>query len=416
MTGTLRRLPLAMVIAAVCAIGLASARPSQTTSYALDELLAMGLERNPRVAAGALEVAARESAYQASRRLFNPEFGLELGRAEFHDSEEGRRTYGFALSQQIESPFKRRHRIGIEKNAWEESGHAQEYRVMEVVSEIKVRYYALLLLQEKERLLEKIAESARAMELIVRKRAELGEAKPLDAVKLRVEVLKAEKETTALRAEMETARESLNALLDNALARDFTVTGTLAYVPLRLDEEELVERALAAHPLVKAGVARLEQSRSQIRFVRGQRFPDMTLTGFSDSGLDGVNRGVAISLTLPLWNFKSKEVAEASLLSRMNEKELDGLRLDLAKEIRASARRIRLAGETLSVFDAALLSEVEESLRIAEVSYREGEISLLDFLDSQRTYNSILGDHYQALYDWNAEMAALEKAAGETIR
>jgi len=417
MTGTRQRLLRPAALAAVFALGLASfAGPSQTMSYTLDELVAMGLARNPRVAAGALEVDARESAYRASRRLFNPEFGLQFGRAEFHDRDAGRDTHGFSLSQPVESPFKRRHRIGVERSAWEESSHAQTYRVMEVVSEIKVRYYALLLLQEQERLLEKTAASAREMEAIVRKRAELGEAKPLDAIKLRVEVLRAEKETTALRAEMETARESLNALLDNALAPDYSVSGTLAYIPVRIDEEELVERALAAHPLVRAGIERLEQSRSRIGLVKGRRFPDLTLTGFTDSGLDGVNRGVAVSLAVPLWNFRSKEAAEASLLSRASERELDGLRLDLAKEIRASVRRIRLAEATLSVFDDALLGQVEESLRIAEVSYREGEISLLDLLDSRRTYNSILGDYHRALFDWNAEMAALEKAAGETIR
>ena len=406
------------VLAAACVLvlSLAPALSAQKVSYTLDELVAIGLARNPRIAAGALDVSAAEAAYQASKRLFNPDLEFRLGRAEFHDRDEGRGTYGFSLSQPIESPFKRRHRVGLERNVWEEKASAHAYLTMEVVGEIKVRAYALLLLQEKERLLDRIAESVREMELIVRKRADLGEVRPLDAIKLRVEVLKAEKETAALRSEMATAREDLNVLLDNGLAPDFTVSGTLAYSPVRLDEEALVERAMTGHPLVRAALERFEQSRSQVRLVKSDRFPGLALTGFAESGLDGINRGVGVSLALPLWNFRSKEVAEASLLSRMSEKELGGLRLDLAKEIRAAARRIRLAEETLSVFDAALLREVEESLRIAEVSYREGEISLLDFLDSQRTYNSVLGDYYRALYDWNAEMAALEKAAGETIR
>lgn len=410
------RRPAALAAACALILALTPALSAQKPAYTLDELVAMGLARNPRIAAGALDISAAESAYRASRRLFNPDLEFRLGRAEFHDLDDGRGTYGFSLSQPIESPFKRRNRIGLERNVWEEKASAQEYLTMEVVGEIKVHAYALLLLQEKERLLERIAGSVREMEQIVRARADLGEVRPLDAIKLRVEVLKAERETAALRAEMATARDDLNALLDNGLAPDFAVSGRLDYAPVRLDEEALVERAMAGHPLVRAALERLEQTRSQVGLVKGERFPDLALTGFAESGLDGVNRGVGVSLALPLWNFKSKEVAEASLLSRMSEKELGGLRLDLAKGIRAAARRIRLAEETLSVFDTALLREVEESLRIAEVGYREGEISLLDLLDSQRTYNSILGDYYRALYDWNAERTALEKAAGETIR
>ena len=66
------------------------------------------------------------------------------------------------------------------------------------------------------------------------------------------------------------------------------------------------------------------------------------------------------------------------------------------------------------------LEQMPDSNRVrrtyAEAGYGEGEISLLDFLDSQRTYNSVLGDYHQALYDWNDAMAALEKAAGGPVR
>jgi cobalt-zinc-cadmium efflux system outer membrane protein len=215
---------------------------------------------------------------------------------------------------------------------------------------------------------------------------------------------------------METARENLNILLDNGLAPDFKVTGALEFRPVPLNEGVLLDRALAGHPLIQARIKRLEQQRSNILLVKGQRFPDLALTGFNDSELDGVNRGVAVTLAVPLWNWRSKELAEAVSLSQMSERELGAARLELANEIRAAARRVRLAERTLSIFTTALLRQVGESLDIAEVSYREGEISLLDFLDSQRTYNSIQGDYHQALFDWNAAMAALEKAVGETIR
>jgi cobalt-zinc-cadmium efflux system outer membrane protein len=389
---------------------------SQDAVYTLEDIVALAIERNPRIAAGALEMAARESAYQASRRLFNPQLEFHLGRAESHDQQIDRKTFSLAITQPIENPVKRHHRIEIEKNAWEESLQSQACRIMEVVFDIKVRFYSFLLLQEKERLLEKIIESVREMEHLVRKRAELGEVKHLDMIKLRVEVLKAENEHAALRAEMEQGRENLNILLGNALAPDFKVSGKLEFQPVSLDTEALIDRALAGHPLVRARVERLEQWRSNVLFIKGQRFPEFALTGFTHSELDGINRGVGIGLVIPLWNFKSNELAEAVSLSRMSEQELSATRLELARDIRACTRRVRLADKTLTVFTTALLRQVEESLKIAEVSYREGEISLLDFLDSQRTYNSVLGDYYQALFNWNVEMAALEKAAGASIR
>jgi cobalt-zinc-cadmium efflux system outer membrane protein len=405
--------------AAVAALGgilFASAPSGQDQAYTLEEVIAIGVERNPRIAAGALEAAARESAYKASKRLFNPQFEFRLGRAEYHNRPEDRRTFSLAVAQPIESPVKRHHRIEIEKSSWEESLQTQAFRTMEVVFDIKLRFYSLLLLQEREVLLKRIAASVLDMEHLVRKRAELGEVKHLDAIKLRVEALKAENELIALQAEMEQGRENLNILLDNALAPGFRASGRLDFRPVPMDADALIDRALAGHPLIQAGIRQLEQSRHRVLFVKGQRFPDFALTGFNDSGLDGVNRGVGITLAIPLWNFKSNELAEAVSLSRVSERELGAARLELTRDVRAGVRRVRLAEKTLSVYTDALLRQVEESLAIAEVSYREGEISLLDFLDSQRTYNSVLGDYHRALFSWNIEMAALEKAVGAAIQ
>lgn len=194
------------------------------------------------------------------------------------------------------------------------------------------------------------------------------------------------------------------------------MAGELSFEQVALDATALVDRALDKHPIVRARAKRLEQLRNSVLYARGGRFPDLALTGFSDSGLDGINRGVGLSLTVPLWNFKADEIAEASSSARAGEEELKAIRLEQGAKIRASARRVRLAEEKLAVFTTALLRQVEESLGIAEFAYRQGEISLLDFLDTQRTYNAVLGDYHQALFDWNIEMAALEKAAGEKIR
>jgi len=49
---------------------------------------------------------------------------------------------------------------------------------------------------------------------------------------------------------------------------------------------------------------------------------------------------------------------------------------------------------------------------VAEATYREGELSLIDYLDSHRTYDSILSDYKASLYEWNLERAALERATG----
>jgi cobalt-zinc-cadmium efflux system outer membrane protein len=100
----------------------------------------------------------------------------------------------------------------------------------------------------------------------------------------------------------------------------------------------------------------------------------------------------------------------------MEEEELRALRMEISTEVKAGINRLKLSEESLRIFRQGLLKQAEQSLKIAEVSYTQGEISLIDYLDSQRTYFSILNDYQVSLYTWNADMAALEKAIGEKIQ
>ncbi len=387
----------------------------QKLDYSLQELMDLGKRNSPFLAVGVQQVAALEAAYQASKRLFNPELELHYGRAQSHDGLERRTTGGIALIQALENPFKRHHRIQSMEKAWKAEMHAHAYRELDVNYDIKAQFYYILMLEKNADLFLQTVESIQETQALIEVRARLGEVKPLEAIKLQVETLKARQKLNGLRAEREIARETLNNLLGNILPSDYSLRGDLEFMPRTWDEEGLVARALGVHPLILAGEQRVEQAASRILYTKWRRFPDLALRGFSVNELDGVNRGLGISLDIPLWNFRSQEIVEAESLSRKAEAELRALRLDIGKDVRSRIRQVRLAQETLNIFSTGLLRQADESLRLSEISYREGEISLLEFLDSQRTYNAILQDYHQALYAWNIAAAALEKALGERL-
>ena len=98
------------------------------------------------------------------------------------------------------------------------------------------------------------------------------------------------------------------------------------------------------------------------------------------------------------------------------QKEQKTEELELSTAVKREIRHLRLSRETINLFHEGLLNQAEESLKIAELSYKQGEISLIDYLDSQRTYYSILKDYQLSLFDWNIKIAALEKAVGGELK
>jgi cobalt-zinc-cadmium efflux system outer membrane protein len=238
----------------------------------------------------------------------------------------------------------------------------------------------------------------------------------LEAIKLYVESLQAQRELNKIQTDLILAREKLNQYLGNMLPSDFSTTGTLTYIKTEIEEKVALQKALYIHPRLKEKETRVEQANSNWSYVKWQRLPDFKLSGFSQRELDGLNTGIGISFDIPLWSFKSKEIREAENLTRMEEEELRALRMEISTEVKSWINKLRLSKQSLQIFHGGLLKQAEESLKIAEVSYTQGEISLIDFLDSQRTYLSILNDYQDSLYRWNADKAALEKAIGEELK
>jgi len=384
--------------------------------FDLKELIQIGLANNFLISAQLRAIEAKKASYASSKRLINPEIELVTGKAKAYNGIDKRNTGGLRITQPIENPFKRHYRIQARKNDLEAAEYLYQYNRLEIGFFIKTQFYQLLMLEENKDIAQKNLKSIQDIYKLIQKRAELGEVKELEAIKLYVETLKARKELSRLKTEILMAKDNLNKFLGNALPSDFSVNGQLEYSQISLQEEMLLQKTLSSHPLLKQKERILEQTKSNVNFVKWQRLPDFKLSGFSQKELDGKNQGIGISFDIPLWNFKSTEIAEAENLSLKQEDELSALQIELVTQVKAKLGQFKLSQQTIGLFRTGLLKQAEESLKISEISYKEGEISLIDFLDSQRTYYSIREDFQEALYNLNADKAALEKAIGEELK
>ena len=389
--------------------------PQEKSEYSLEDIIRIGLDKNPGITAGQSEVSAKQEVFLASKRLSNPEFEVQIGRGESYDGFDIRNTGGFAISQPIENPFKRRYGIQAFENAWKASESLYDFSKLEFVFEIKKLFFRILFLNNIEDLAQKNFSSIAEIQRLMEKRALSGEIKELEAIKLRVETLKAQNELNRIRAEKILAKENLNSLLDNALPDNFSVRGQLDYRPFAEEDESILTKTLLSYPLIKQKEFEIKAASNHINRLKWARLPDFTLFGFSHKELDGTNQGLGLSLDVPLWNFHTKEIAEAEFQVQRYEAELKALLLDISAEVKSKLNKVYLSEQTLNLFLTGLLAQAEESLKISEVSYREGEISLIDYLDSQRTYFSIMFDYQNSLFTWNIAKAALEKTIGEDI-
>lgn len=389
--------------------------PLTRKEFTLDELLSLAFSLNPILEARRNQVLAEENAYKALKKLPNPSLAFEKGWGESYDGDIRRDIQGLTLSQVIKNPVSRHFRLEAAEKGWQAA--AQSYRLteLELAYEINKKCCTIWLLQNKRKISKKKAASIEKMSRLIQTQAELGEVKPLDALKLQVEFLLARNNLKEIEAELQIARDQLNEFLGGKLPSDFVVKGDLTFLPSLIEESQIINKALSTHPLIKEKENRLAQIENNMAAEKWSRFPDLKLSAFSKNELHGKTSGFGLSLDIPLWNFKSREIERAENIFQAEKKELEASKLNLISKVKAEIRRLNLSEATLLVFREGLLRQAEASLDIAEFSYQEGEISLLEFLDSQRTYYAVQNEYQDALYRWNINKAALEKTIGEKI-
>jgi cobalt-zinc-cadmium efflux system outer membrane protein len=342
---------------------------------------------------------------------------FELGRGEtFSNPNERRFLRGFLIRQTFENPFSRKHRMGARQAEVDAAAEGVREVILVVEYQIREHFNRILFLQKLVGLNALNEEALSEVRALIETRAELGEVRELEAIRLRVEHIRAQNELEATEIELDQFRKHLNTFLGNRLPPDYELKGTLAADPSEPELEFLTQEILPNHPALAKVAKEKEAVQLDLKKNEISWFPDPSFSFSSSKELDGNARRFGFGLAIPLWNQGGDASQKDREKLRMLGYQAEFLRLELEAQLMIHHNHLRKARQTLTLFEKGLLEQAEASMEIAEISYRAGEISFMDYLDARRTYHSIQIQYQQALYEWNVERAALDRAAGGGTR
>jgi len=381
----------------------------------LQDLLSIGRDRNPNL----LSLRAERDALAAGRRndgrFRNPEFEYATGEGDLFDSPDSKTVREFSVSQTIENPLARHFRMGSLQGEVDAAEEEVRFGVINVDYEVRLHFYRILYLREALRLAQLNEEALGEVRTLIETRAQVGEVRELEAIRLRVEHMRAQNATQAAELELDQFRRHLNMFLSNVLPEDYSLQGEMASNLEVPELDRLESEFLPSHPLLVQATKRREAAGQQVKVSQFGWIPDPVVSATSAKELDGDILKFGIGFEIPLWNQSRAAVERDRQTLKQWDHHEESLRLQLLAELMVSHNHLRLHRRTLELFQEGLLEEAEASMDIAETSYREGEISFIEYLDARRTYQSIQMEFQQALYDWNRELAELDRAAGGGI-
>ena len=384
-------------------------------SYTLEDLLRIGRERNPNL----LSLRASRDALAADRRdsgrFQNPELEYESGEIDLFESAGTRSVREFSVRQTFENPLARHYRLGALQFGVDAAEEEVRVGTLGVDYEIRLHFYRILYLRELVSLARLNEETLREVSELIEARARAGEVRDLEAIRLRVEHMRARNEVQAAELELDQFRQHLDMFLGNVLPDAFVLEGELSADLIVPGLAKLNEEALPRHPLLQQAASRREAAGRQVKASQIGWFPDPVVSATSGTEVDGDILKFGVGFQIPLWNQSRAAVERDQQTLTQYEYYEAGLRLELQAGLMIHHNHLLLHQQTLQLFQEGLLQEADASMEIAETSYREGEVSFVEYLDALKTYQSIQIEFRQALYDWNRELTELERAAGGGI-
>ena len=403
-----------------------------STSLSMEDAVGIALKRNRDIIAARLDLHEAEYDRVAAGLYPNPIFSyqlgnLVLGRGSWGNSAPrypgvfSQTVHNVGISEIIDIWAKRSHRIQAAEQGLRYKRLLLEDALREITYAVRSAFADVLRkrseLEFSREVLDRYSETVR----LSRSRFKAGEISEAEFRKIELEGLKYQNAVIDDELQLDLARQSLAALL--ALGPvdelpDILVAEDVG--PLRRSVADLTREAIENRPDMRAIAEGRRYATASLASARREAYPDLTLgvtymhSEFQVSGDNPNSLAVGASMPLPLFDRNQANIGRAEV--GMLRSDNDGLRLTLQirHEVAEAVRRFQRAESMLALFkEGGMLERAETSLRVAEKSYKAGAVSLLEFLESQRTYLETHDEYLHAQYDHQQSSVDLIHALGK---
>jgi cobalt-zinc-cadmium efflux system outer membrane protein len=305
-------------------------------------------------------------------------------------------------------------------------------RSTQAAYDIETGYLSMLYERERIAILDRVLDTLKESHRLTEARIKEGDAAPLEAQLLAVELSRAEAQRSDAVGRLAVAELDLRRLAAlaprDALPRISPATPGAAALSL----DELIARSLERRPDLRAARLLEQQEESEVALANAQARPDVTVSArytYNKSTLDGqygltstgattalrdryntLSLGVSLPLITKHRNQGAIEAAEAGAASARLRREY--LESTVPLEVRSAYERWAAAQRTRDLLRDGVVGQSSRNLAVVREAYQLGQLRLLDVLNEQRRLTDTELSFLDARLQVGRALAELERASG----
>jgi cobalt-zinc-cadmium efflux system outer membrane protein len=178
---------------------------------------------------------------------------------------------------------------------------------------------------------------------------------------------------------------------------------------------DLVKRALAARPDLRAAEMAIEAAGKRAKWERSRIF---SITGILDAnaqGKQGFEAGPGFTAELPVFNRNKAGITRAEAEIERAARQYVAVRQWIVLEVQEAYTQMLEARQSLDSWRGQILPQIEEDIRISQKAYAAGEVAYLFVLETSRRLTDARLREAEAGAALQRATAQLERAVGMKI-
>lgn len=439
MKGVLPKLILGLCLVSILGVFLTA---QDTIRLTLEDSITLALEQNPYHLASGQRVNAAKAQVREARAGFLPTLNaqglstldekvFELEFPSFIPGEPPQRVevdftrdyqFSMALNIPLFTSGRLRSSYRMANLNLQATSEGERQSRHSTIYSTKSAFYGVLLMQEYVRVAEMAIQDAEKLYDLVKKQHEVGLASQFDLLRSEVRVVNMRPQVISARNNLKVMELNLKTILGLDLEIPIELEGELKFEDVQLSLPALMESALLNRPELAQIRLQKGMAGESFKIARSGGLPSVALSGQFNWWADKLQLGgdvwqdyytVNLVFTIPLFNGLANLARMGQAKAAIKEIEFTekGLVDRLRFEVRQAVLKVDEAKESL-VSQEKNVEQARESLRIAELNFEEGLITVLDISQAQTALTQARVNYSQALFDYMMALAEVDRATG----
>lgn len=234
-----------------------------------------------------------------------------------------------------------------------------------------------------------------------------------DMLKIKLQMLQFQNDVFAAKLAKVQALASLRQFLGfESVPDNYDVEGELEYQAVRAGVDDLKALALRTRPDLRAAQQSVTAARSAELLAEANRKRDLGVT-FNYSHVAATNTGALFfNVQLPFFDRNQGEIARTRYVITQSQELASETSQQVLTDVVDAYAALRTSEQIVQLYQGGYVDQAKKSRDISEYAYKRGAASLLDYLDSERTYRANQLAYRQALATYMTTLEQMRQAVG----